>query len=885
MISINKLYLISLFSLAAIVSSDMIELHYEIVEESEPSEIGNLVEDSSLKSTLDNNSINQLHFAFIQDNKHWYRFFSLSLNGTLATNASLDRESLCGRKDECLFSIKVTARGLQTFHMLQVHIRILDINDHRPSFSTYGTGLTEKISEENKLGTLIRLPLAGDEDSEIFGIKDYKLITKHKFFSLRPRRRNKKIVGLSLLVNASLDRETLDHYEMRLIAIDRGIPPKEGSLNISLSVQDINDNSPRFSRSKYNVTIKEATKPGTLIDKVTAMDADIGTNAEILYQFSMETQKTLGRIFTIDAETGSIFLQAKLDSKESSKYDMIITASDRGLVPLQSETELTVNIIDGNNHKPVISISSLLPRGSFVLTESAPVGTPIALISVTDADVGKNAQVRCHCNNSGLLKLTKVGESDFQLITVRQPDREMKTFHVITLICSDSGIPTQTSSVSFTLTIKDINDNPPKFKQRLYRFNIQENNRIGAFVGQVFVTDPDAGSNSLVSFVLDPTALSKMRIDASGNLWARTVFDREKQSVYTFTVKARDGGEPKLESTAQIHVTVTDSNDQKPVFQQQTYTFDVPENKQPGFVLGQVKAFDKDSEEYNHFFYKFHKTRPEFGLNKYTGTVYTKRSLDRENKEMYMLNVIAIDTKNASLISMTRINVFVVDENDNSPTITYPKLSNISYPMHRDIVPGTQILKVEAHDRDLGDNGRIRFSITKGNEGYLFRINPQTGVIFLHKFPPKYKQNRHLGITVSDHGKPQRHTTIDIIIKTKQPEENFLAMQDGSGTTSLLNMDTILVIICSISSLIIIFLIIIIVMIKRNRCCAKRTPPTIWQEEDEEIPPPEEENKLELNEFNKIYSDKNALDASMSSGVQDCSFESTEWQQCPDQVS
>lgn len=72
-------------------------------------------------------------------------------------------------------------------------------------------------------------------------------------------------------------------------------------------------------------------------------------------------------------------------------------------------------------------------------------------------------------------------------------------------------------------------------------------------------------------------------------------FDREKQSVYTFEVRATDGGRYDARSEkAQVQITITDVNDNKPVFTQYPFTVELPVYSQPGQELLKVTATDKD---------------------------------------------------------------------------------------------------------------------------------------------------------------------------------------------------------------------------------------------------------------------------------------------------
>lgn len=100
-----------------------------------------------------------------------------------------------------------------------------------------------------------------------------------------------------------LDRESQSRYLLQITAQDRGTPTtRQGTCNISITVEDENDNDPRFESLKYVATIAEDEPIGTSVLTVKATDADLGINARIIYSLSNETQW----LFNIDNRSGLI---------------------------------------------------------------------------------------------------------------------------------------------------------------------------------------------------------------------------------------------------------------------------------------------------------------------------------------------------------------------------------------------------------------------------------------------------------------------------------------------------------------------------------------------------------------------------------------------------
>uniref|UniRef100_T1HIZ1 CA domain-containing protein n=1 Tax=Rhodnius prolixus TaxID=13249 RepID=T1HIZ1_RHOPR len=87
------------------------------------------------------------------------------------------------------------------------------------------------------------------------------------------------------------------------MAQDKGSPPLIGICNLTVSVEDQNDNDPVFSQTMYSGRLSEDAPLGTLVLNVSAADRDQHLNARIVYSLANESQAQ----FRIDPNTGHIF--------------------------------------------------------------------------------------------------------------------------------------------------------------------------------------------------------------------------------------------------------------------------------------------------------------------------------------------------------------------------------------------------------------------------------------------------------------------------------------------------------------------------------------------------------------------------------------------------
>lgn len=97
-------------------------------------------------------------------------------------------------------------------------------------------------------------------------------------------------------------------------------------------------------------------------------------------------------------------------------------------------------------------------------------------------------------------------------------------------------------------------------------------------------TDPDAGVNGQVRYrILNHPDL--FTISANGSIYTRVPLDRELRSQYDLVVEASDGAVDPRRTTLTLSVQVLDIDDNSPVFSQETYVVNVPENSPVGTVV------------------------------------------------------------------------------------------------------------------------------------------------------------------------------------------------------------------------------------------------------------------------------------------------------------
>jgi protocadherin delta 1 len=452
------------------VSSDVIE--YRILEQQPVNSlIGNVLIDSRLHLIYSAQSLVSFRFnvmsvttvsgssATVSDETR-NCFVVDAVSGLLRTSKTLDRERLCRPMSaQCAVQLDITVTPVQFFRVIRVVVHIDDINDNSPTFDPSHVDLS--VYELSTVGARFPLPVAVDGDCGPFSVQEYQLHStsgSHPFRLLDLNATSAESDGeLYLILAGRLDREVRSSYLLTLTARDGGIPARTGTLPISITIVDANDNPPVFDRSVYEVSLDEDTPVGTTVAKVTAFDADEGDNARLVYkmmtsrsgavQLSSMSLPSAPGPFAIDSETGHVVLVAALDRESNAEHVMSVVAMDSPIhgPPLSGYSRLVVKVADVNDNVPSVTVHALTSDGIIQVNENAPVGSFVAHLSTTDLDEGANGRITCQLT-AGVrdFQLIKLGETEYQLVASRQFDRETQDQYQAVVTCMVTTVTSDT---------------------------------------------------------------------------------------------------------------------------------------------------------------------------------------------------------------------------------------------------------------------------------------------------------------------------------------------------------------------------------------------------------------------------------------------------------
>ncbi|XP_030313481.1 cadherin-8 isoform X4 [Calypte anna] len=450
-----------------------------------------------------------------------------------------------------------------------------------------------------------------------------------------------------------------------------------------------------------------------------------------------------GTIFVINDKTGDIHAMKRLDREEKAEYTLTAQAVDRDTnKPLEPPSEFIIKVQDINDNAP-----------EFV---DGPYHATVPEMSVV-------AIIKTALPNM---------------------DREAKEEYFVVIQAKDMGghMGGLSGTTTVTITLTDVNDNPPKFAQSLYHFSVMEDVALGEPIGRVKANDLDIGENAKSSYEIiegDGMDIFEITTDAQtqdGIIRVRKPLDFETKKSYTLKVEAANihidprfiSGGP-FKDTATVKIVVEDA-DEPPVFSSPTYLLEVHENAAINSVIGQVTAHDPDvSSSPIRFSIDRHTDLDrQFNINADDGKITLATPLDRETNMWHNITIVATETSNPKLMSRLPVAIKVLDVNDNAPEFA----SEHEAFLCENGKPGQIIQIVSAVDKDDPKNGHyFLYSLLPemvNNPNFTIKKNEDNTLSILAKHSGFSRQKQEvylLPIIISDSGNPPMSSTSTLTIR------------------------------------------------------------------------------------------------------------------------
>ncbi|XP_043545771.1 protocadherin Fat 1a isoform X3 [Chiloscyllium plagiosum] len=497
--------------------------------------------------------------------------------GELKTLAPLDRE------EQAVYNLLMKATdGGGRFCQADVVIILEDVNDNAPVFSA--DPYTVSVFENTANKTLLTRVQATDADTGLNRKVLYSLVdSAEDHFSID------ELSGI-ISLEKPLDRELHASYTVIVKATDQGTLKKLSSVcTLLVSVLDINDNPPVFEHREYLATLSEDTPLGTEVLQVFAASKDVEANTEITY--SIISGNEHGK-FSINANTGAIFVVKSLDFETSHEYYLTVEVMDGGTPSLNDVATVNINVTDVNDNTPKFSHDVYMA----VISEDAPLGQLVVTVVADDSDGPSNNQIHYSIIHGNQGNPFTIDNANGEIKVAQHLDREKISGYTLTVQASDNGVSPRFNTTSVNIDVADVNDNPPMFSQANYSVIIQENKPVGSSVLQLQVIDRDSSHNGppFTFRIISGNEQNEFQINSHGLLISTAPLQHKVKDMHLLQVQVTDSGRPPLSSSTFIKIKIIEESVYPPAILPLEIHITTVEDEYAGGVIGKIHATDQD---------------------------------------------------------------------------------------------------------------------------------------------------------------------------------------------------------------------------------------------------------------------------------------------------
>ncbi|XP_054143739.1 protocadherin gamma-B5-like [Melozone crissalis] len=590
--------------------------------------------------------------------------------------------------------------------------------------------IAEELGRGSLVGPLARdLGLSADE----LPARKLRLSEEKQYFTVNEENGN-------LYVNERLDREEMCGESATCsVSFEALVHNPLNIFHVEVSIEDVNDNSPVFSKAVLDLDIGELIPPGARFPLEMARDSDAGSNSMLTYQltsnpsFSLSMKEKPG-----GKKQPELVLESVLDREKQSSIELVLMAVDGGDPARSGTVQVRINVTDANDNPPVFTKSVYEAR----VAENLPVESVVLRVRATDADAGSNGRVSYSLGGvpDSVRALFIIDSESGEVRTAGPLDFEEKNKYVFTVEATDGGGLNDDCEVQIDIT--DENDNAPEITILSLSNPVPEDAPVGTVVALMKVRDRDSGENSQVTCELSGEAPLSIVASPGGSYKVVTsgALDREQASEHRVSVVARDRGRPALRSSRELAA----------------YSAYVAENNAAGALVLRVQARDADAGANGRVSYWLAGgsagaagAAPLVSVEARSGALYAQRSLDYEQCREFTVAVRAQDGGSPARSSTATVRVFVLDRNDNAPRVV-PRSAEAGY----------LVAKVVAVDADAGRNAWLSYELVQASEPALFRVGLHSGEVRTARaVGERDAAKQRLVAVVKDHGQPALSAT------------------------------------------------------------------------------------------------------------------------------
>uniref|UniRef100_A0A6B2E6C1 Putative cadherin egf lag seven-pass g-type receptor n=1 Tax=Phlebotomus kandelakii TaxID=1109342 RepID=A0A6B2E6C1_9DIPT len=635
-------------------------------------------------------------------------------------------------------------------------------------------------------------------DEEAFALKD---LTTEKVSNVISIGEGEKSDGVILVTTKSLDREEKKDYTLTIEASDaEGI--NKAIAKIAVTVLDVNDNRPVFSRPEYKFSmagVKSTDLHGnstvtwprfSRLGRVEAKDED---GDKVAYKLITPSNYVI-----IVPQTGELLLANEPDMQEIlvevEAHDLrspsLSSAKPARILIEFVAPEPISMIVQHLNHDAINQHSHR--RDKRRVTRAV---RPTKRIEFTESDGDVDGKIVFQLEKETDRETFKIRDENIWVgveangaVRVRKkwdyeelgPEKTIDFWVIITNSGHNAGLK-YTDNQRVIIHVKDVNDEPPYFINRPLPMQavVQLNAPPNTPVFTLQARDPDTDHNIHYFIVRDRTG-GRFEVDErSGVVRTRGTDLFQLDMEYVLYVKAEDQNgkvdERRFQSTPEERLSIVGGK-RAPQFYMPSYEAEIPENQKKDSDIISVKAKSFADREIRYTLKAQGQGAGTFNIGPTSGIVKLAKELDFEDlRQPHVYSLVVTATEDSGGFSTSvELTIRVTDVNDNAPKFELPDYQ--AHNVDEDIPLGTSILKVKAMDADSGANAEIEYLVSDDH----FAVD-SNGIIVNNKQLDADNNNAYYEfvVTAKDKGEPSKTgtATVRVYTKNKNDEEPKFSQQ------------------------------------------------------------------------------------------------------------
>ncbi|KAM3624275.1 uncharacterized protein V6R79_021361 [Siganus canaliculatus] len=664
--------------------------------------------------------------------------------GWLMVYSPLDRETT----DYYTLNITVYDLGIpQKSSSRLLGVKILDANDNSPQFLQ--DSYSVEISEGTAVGTDIIQVDATDKDQGDHGVVKYSILGGTDHFAIN------SVTGV-VTVTKPLDRELNPVYILKIEARDQAVhePQLVSTVLLKITLEDVNDNPPKFVPPNYRVKVREDLPIGTVIMWLEAHDPDVGPSSQVRYSLIDNGDGN----FEVDKLSGALRIVQNLDFETKQVYNLTAKAKDKGKpMSLSSTCFIEVDVVDVNENLYRPLFRSFVEKG--FIKEDALIGTSVMTVTAEDEDNGRDGEIRYSIRDGSGLGIFTIDEETGVIRTQELLDHETTPHYWLTVYAMDRGVVPLSAFVEVYIEVQDVNDNAPQTSEPVYYPSVMENSPKDVSIIQINAVDPDAkASDKLTYRITSGNPQGFFAINAKTGLVTTTSrrLDREQQDEHILEITVTDHGVPAKSTTVRVIVQVLDENDNRPLFLEKIYKIKLPERERPEKERAtkrdpvyRVIASDRDQGPNAEISYSIEEgdENGKFFIEPKTGLVSSKKFSSAG--EYDILTIKAVDNGRPQKSSTCRLHIEWIPK-PAVPADAAPLLFEES-PFTFSVMESDPVAHMVGVVATESSDVPVWFEITGGNYDSRFDVGKASGTLIVARpLDTEQKSNYNLTVEATD---------------------------------------------------------------------------------------------------------------------------------------